>query len=204
MQRSAPLRGSSQRSISSRSWDANTETLEPLIVTRRNRFHPTRMEWRQHPSGGRGGETITHESATSYRVFCPAKCGTRTDIRITPTRQQMLWPIMVCHGCNSEYSTRTVTCIRCRTVTHTCRCPTTSIHSETEPSENWLQRIIDKAQTQQTIHTSQATQQNIQCLGCDGICNTKTRSGMGLLQQLQKAVQNSTTTADERGAQVSS
>ena len=64
-------------------------------------------------------------------------------LRIKPMRQLTGWPVMVCHGCNSEYSTRSVTCVRCRIVA-----------------------IIDKAQTQQTAHTSQRP-------GSDGICNPK-------------------------------
>ena len=97
----------------------------------------------------------------------------------------------------TRHSTRTATCSRCRTVAHKCRCPITSTHHQNESSKNLLQQHIDKTQTKRALPASQIIQSNTRCPGCDGICKPKTRSGMGLVQELQKAVQNSTTTAHE-------
>ena len=113
------------------------ETLEPFIVTRKSGMHPTRMEWRQQANGRKASAP---EAATSYTVLCPTKCGTQTDIRTKPMRQQTGWPIMVCHGCGKEHSTRTATCRRCRIVTHKCKCPATNTkaHSQQQQSKNRL------------------------------------------------------------------
>ena len=86
-------------------------------------FTRQQWEWRQQASGR---ETSTHDSATSCRVFCPAKCGTQIDVRIKPIRQQTGWPVVVCHKCSSENSTRSVICVRCRTVAHRYTCSATS------------------------------------------------------------------------------
>ena len=138
----------------------DTETLEPLVFARKNGLHPTRMEWRQQATGEKAS---AREAATTYTVFCTAKCGTQTDIRTKPVRQQTGWPVVICHWCNSEYSTRTATCRRCKTVAHKCRCSTTSTHHKNEPSENCLQSHIDKTQTKRAFPASQIIQSNTRC-----------------------------------------
>ena len=150
----------------------DNETLEFFIVTRKSGMHPTRMEWRQQANGRKASAP---EAATSYTVLCPVKCGTQTDIRTKPVRQQTGWPIMVCHGCGKEYSTRTATCSRCRIVTHKCKCPAinTKAHSQQQQSKNWLQHIIDNTKPKGDTKHSQPTLQQTRCPGCDSLCNPK-------------------------------
>ena len=60
----------------------DTETLEPLVFTRKNGFHPTRMEWRQQASGVKAS---ARQASTSYTVFCPAKnVARRLILKATP------------------------------------------------------------------------------------------------------------------------
>ena len=100
-------------------------------------------------------------------------------------RQQTGWPIMVCHGCGKEYSTRNATCSRCRIVTRKCKCPAinTKAHSQQKRSKNWLQHIIDNTKQKGDIKHSQPTLQQPRRPGCNSFLQPQTRSRMGVCKK---------------------
>ena len=145
---------------------------------------------------GRQSETAQCDTCLEYTVFCPAKCGTETDIRNKPVRQQTGWLVMICHGFNSEYSMRTATCSRCTTVAHKCRCHIVGTHHKNKASKNWLQQHIDKTQMKRALPASKIIHPTHDVPDATEFV-TQNQERNGPVQELQKAVEKSTTTAHE-------